>query len=169
MLGFTNDTNEGSFGFKFLNISIQKLINLKRLILVQSWGFWSLKNSSFGCNVARAFSRACSIDLILSIFGITLVSQNPQLCSKEKSRKLHASRSCVFWSIMMVELYMKGPITGLQYVEMRKAATFLKDGACYCYCAYFLRISRYSDFLWVVHINTGILLHGSKLCGESRT
>ena len=45
----------------------------------------------------------------------------------------------------------------------------LKDGAYYCYCAYVLRISRYSDFLWVVLINTGIFLRGSKLCGESRT
>ena len=30
-------------------------------------------------------------------------------------------------------------------------------------------ISRYSDFLLLVLINTGIFLHGSKLCGESRT
>ena len=44
-----------------------------------------------------------------------------------------------------------------------------KDGAYYCYCAYVLRISRYSDFLWVVLINTGILWRGSKLCGKSRT
>ena len=26
----------------------------------------------------------------------------------------------------------------------------LKDGTYYCYCAYVLRISRYSGFLWVV-------------------
>ena len=26
----------------------------------------------------------------------------------------------------------------------------VKDGAYYCYCAYVLRISRYSDFVWVV-------------------
>ena len=30
-----------------------------------------------------------------------------------------------------------------------------KDGAYYCYCAYGLRISRYSDFLWVVLIIQG--------------
>ena len=35
-----------------------------------------------------------------------------------------------------------------------------KDGAFYCYCAYLLRISRYSDFLRVVLINTGIFLRG---------
>ena len=45
----------------------------------------------------------------------------------------------------------------------------LKDGAYYCYCAYVLRISRYSGFLWVVPANTGIFLRGLKLCGESRT
>ena len=39
----------------------------------------------------------------------------------------------------------------------------------YCYCAYVLRISRYSGFLWVVPTNTGIFLRSLKLCGESRT
>ena len=45
----------------------------------------------------------------------------------------------------------------------------LKDGSYFCYCAYVLRISRYSGFLWVVPTNTGILVRGLKLCGESRT
>ena len=44
-----------------------------------------------------------------------------------------------------------------------------KDGAYYCYCAYVLRISRYSGLLWVVPTNTGIILRGLKLYGESRT
>ena len=44
-----------------------------------------------------------------------------------------------------------------------------KDGAYYCYCAYVLRISRYSDFLLAVLIYSGIFLRGSKLCGKSRT
>ena len=50
-----------------------------------------------------------------------------------------------------------------------------KDGAYFYYCAYVLRISRYSGggggegFLYVVPTNTGIFLHGLKLCGESRT
>lgn len=46
---------------------------------------------------------------------------------------------------------------------------FFKDGACYCYCAYVLRISIYTGFLWVVPANTGIFLRGLKLFGESRT
>ena len=45
----------------------------------------------------------------------------------------------------------------------------LKDGAYYCYCAYVLRISRYSDFLSPMLTNTGILLRGLKLSGESRS
>ena len=45
----------------------------------------------------------------------------------------------------------------------------VKDGAYYCYCAYVLRISRYSGFLWVVPANTGIFLRAFKLYGESRT
>ena len=38
----------------------------------------------------------------------------------------------------------------------------VKDGAYYCYCAYVLRISRHSGFLWVVPTNTGIFLRGLK-------
>jgi len=49
--------------------------------------------------------------------------------------------------------------------KMRK----LKDGAYYCYCAYVLRISRYSDFLSPMLTNTGIFLRGLKLSGESRS
>ena len=44
----------------------------------------------------------------------------------------------------------------------------LKDGAYYCYCAYVLRISRYSSFLSVMLTNTGIFLRGLKLSRESR-
>ena len=45
----------------------------------------------------------------------------------------------------------------------------VKDGAYYCYCAYVMRISRYSGFLWVVPTNTGIFLRGLKLYGKNRT
>ena len=45
----------------------------------------------------------------------------------------------------------------------------VKEGAYYCYCAYVLRISRYSDFLSVMLTNTGIFLRGFKLSGESRS
>ena len=44
-----------------------------------------------------------------------------------------------------------------------------KDGAYYCYCAYVLRISRYSDFLSAMLTDTGIFLRGLKLSGESRS
>ena len=45
----------------------------------------------------------------------------------------------------------------------------VKDGVYYCYCAYVLRISRYSDFLSLMLTNTGIFLRGLKLSGESRS
>ena len=35
-------------------------------------------------------------------------------------------------------------------------SNIVKGGAYFCYCAYVLRISRYSDFLLVVPTNTGI-------------
>ena len=50
-----------------------------------------------------------------------------------------------------------------------KSCRLVNDGAHYCHCANVLRISRFSDFLWVVLIKTGIFLRGLKLCGESRT
>ena len=39
----------------------------------------------------------------------------------------------------------------------------VKDGAYYCYCAYVLRISRYSEILSVVLTNAGIFLRGLNL------
>ena len=44
----------------------------------------------------------------------------------------------------------------------------VKDGAYFCYCAYVLRISKYSDFLSPMLTNTGTFLRGLKLSGESR-
>ena len=66
---------------------------------------------------------------------------------------------------------LKGEIKQSSYLsrELKIACLKLKDGACFCYCPYALRISRYSGFLWVVPTNTGIFLCGLKLCGESRT
>ena len=46
---------------------------------------------------------------------------------------------------------------------------FFKDGAYYFYCAYVLRISRYSGFLSVMLTNAGIFLRGLKLSRESRS
>ena len=45
----------------------------------------------------------------------------------------------------------------------------LKDDAYYCYCAYVLRIFRYSDFLSPMLTNAGIFLRGLKLSRESRS
>ena len=41
-----------------------------------------------------------------------------------------------------------------------KQYTDFKDGAYYCYCAYVLCISRYSDLLSPMLTNTGIFLRG---------
>ena len=39
----------------------------------------------------------------------------------------------------------------------------------YCYCAYVLRVSRFSSFLLVILTNTVIFLHGLKLSAECRS
>ena len=57
---------------------------------------------------------------------------------------------------------------GLSFSEHSKVLS-VKDGAYYCYCAYVLRISRYSDFLSPMLAITGIFLRGLKLSGESRS
>ena len=44
----------------------------------------------------------------------------------------------------------------MELTTMQEMRLFtIKDGAYYCYCVYVLRISRYSDFLSAVFINTG--------------
>ena len=55
-------------------------------------------------------------------------------------------------------------------VKSLKGETFytVKDGASFCCCAYVLRISRYSGFLWVVPTNTGIFLRRLILCGKAK-
>ena len=59
-------------------------------------------------------------------------------------------------------------LPGDTIADPRDFPSSLKDGAYYCYCAYVLRISRYSDFLSPMLTNTGIFLCGLKLSGESR-
>ena len=56
-------------------------MTLMHLTLVQSWGFFSLKMSLFGCYVARAFSCACGFDLI--IFRPYLGIKSPALFQGE--------------------------------------------------------------------------------------
>ena len=60
-------------------------------------------------------------------------------------------------------------VRALTFLTLQVRFNFVKDGANFCYCAYILRILRFSGFLWVVPTNTGILLRGLKLSGESRT
>ena len=53
--------------------------------------------------------------------------------------------------------------------SLNNSGITVKDGAYYCYCAYVLRISAYSDSLSPMLTNTGIFLRGLKLSGESRS
>ena len=83
-----------------------------------------------------------------------------------------------------VECLINLKISGSQQSRIRRCVKFgfantdgegdgdkrnCNDGAYFCYCAYVLRISRYSGFLLVVLTNTGIFLRSLKLCRESRT
>ena len=57
----------------------------------------------------------------------------------------------------------------LLFKETNALRFLIKDGAYYCYCAYVLRISRYSDFLSPMLSYKGIFLRDLKLSGESRS
>ena len=76
-------------------------------------------------------------------------------------RALRDFRDFLFLSLFFFFFFMKG--------SLQLSYTTIRDGAYFCYCAYVLRIWRYSGFLWAVPTNTGIFSHGLKLCGENRT
>ena len=61
------------------------------------------------------------------------------------------------------------PLLALPLCKSKEERSYFKDGAYFCYCAYVLRILRYSGFLRVVPANTGIFLGDLKLRRESRT
>ena len=80
----------------------------------------------------------------------------------------------VLWSPYLEFCRQKGniPISFLfitTFLILLPISRIFKDGAYYCYCAYFLRISRYSDFLLPMLTNTGIFLRSLKPSGESRS
>ena len=64
-------------------------------------------------------------------------------------------------AIMLQRLTIQFPLYYLSSGRLRE----VKDG----YCAYVLRISRYSDSLSLVLTNAGIFLRSLELCGESKT
>ena len=68
---------------------------------------------------------------------------------------------------MKLFILKRGAAFGIQFVTKLIIREFIKDGGYYCYCAYVLRISRYSGFLSVMLTNTGMFLRGLKLSGES--
>ena len=84
-----------------------------------------------------------------------------------EAENLYGSTSAI------ASLKVKGIVYHLAVIVTGKSSIFhgnsIKDGAYYCYCAYDLRISRYSDFLSPMLTNTGIFLRGLKLSGESRS
>ena len=85
----------------------------------------------------------------------------------------HPNSLCFLYSVyksdMSSLLGAKLTVAGGKTLVLVSFPSSLKDGAYYCYCAYILRILRYSVFLSVMLTNTGIFLRGLKLSGESRS
>ena len=130
--------------------------------------------SDVSSNMQQAFKRqnnpvsglnqrlTCTIWLALSPPGRYL-----QLLAS--SRCMHRYPSRTVWTQMHLMTLL-----GKKKQQNKIKNTYLsifrfKDGAYYCYCAYVLRISRYSDFLSPMLTNAGVFLRGLKLSGESRS
>ena len=80
---------------------------------------------------------------------------------------LKHGKNRIFWNTEYTENSKTRNMRNILKRGMRGKS--FKDGAYYCYCAHVLRISRYSDFLWVALITKRIFWRGSKLRGVSRT
>ena len=73
-------------------------------------------------------------------------------CSRLCDVSIWRNRTYVAW-VLTIALFQFGyPVPFVHLVSL----FLVKDGAYFCYCAYVLRISRYSGFLWVVPTDTGI-------------
>ena len=116
--------------------------------------------NDLGCSVTPSF-------LFRNIFYLQLSPHCPKMNKKSMWEVKKFSR---FLSNLLFSNQARA-LNGAIFHRLRDTRAFLllKDGAYYCYCAYVLRISRYSDFLSVMLTNTGIFLRGLKLSGESRS
>ena len=79
----------------------------------------------------------------------------------------HCRHGFEFFAKYFTLLFISMNEESFESFKKRSQTWFFKEGAYYCYCAYVLRIARYSDFLWVLPSNTGIFLRGLKLYGEA--
>ena len=99
-------------------------------------------------------------------YGNNLLTTRSRVHSRfQKKRRCH-SNGGVTCGQLISNTHVKFTCGGAVFLS---GVNPFKDGAYYCYCAYVLRISRYSDFLLSMLTNTGIFLRGLKLSGESRS
>ena len=130
-------------------ISVQWLVNLTNWLSF-------LKRASFGLFCCLIYNIASCLELGVAC-GVTKRGSTLQLDTCEWRH-----HSLLDWRVEL--------IVAESYSEVQlESYVLLKDGAYYCYCAYALRISRYSDFQSPMLTNTGICLRGLKLSGESRS
>ena len=131
-------------------------------------------------------SKECHIQSVFQYFQNNKTKLNKcltsmgKICTKETLRFdfkaadfhdhiLFCTRYCWF-----VSASVYSPLKHLLFHFTQSSKHAIKfpfnEGAYYnnCYCAYVLRISRYSSFLWVVPANTGKFLRGLKLYGENK-
>ena len=108
--------------------------------------------------------------LFLTFESVSVCSRTMQITFESHWAVLSRDGACdgvQYHSVLCVYLY-KPSLFQIFFRNLSSGVKgeILKDGAYYCYCAYVLRISRYSGFLSVMLTNTGIFLRGLKLSGE---
>ena len=146
---FDNRTTYRFFAFLFSNqkyhtTKFEEVISTN-VTTRQCGCFWSEYLDNFTCQTSTPHSTTWQIFAIVVALSLAWVLFCGQL--------LHTKG---------VEFSNKG-------IHKVLTVFIFKDGAYFCYCAYVLRISRYSDFLSVMLTNTGIFLRSLKLSGESRS
>ena len=116
----------------------------------------------------QAINKAYQCKAISLTFGIYCFKTVPKLILKNLRRENELLKHQLKKYVGAVQALRTNMQSRSPDTAEGKTISF-KDGAYYCYCAYVLRISRYSDFLSPMLTNTGIFLRRLKLSGESRS
>ena len=149
--------NKSFYNLPFRNVFVFDNKSNFHLRDTRCWNlFWLIK-----CISLLFILRSLKVSSLLGdvfILMCTVSRGKSKRCLPSRTRS-YLTGTRVFWFRFWIIPEPPAPVL-LDKGNGGSANEIVKDGAYYCYCAYVLRSSRYSDFLWVVLINTGILLRG---------
>ena len=129
--------------------------------------FWRPLHHRFDREFQKPYSPAVTFKLLFLFFHWILTSNRNCWRQSATQRKRHFTPLTWWWFSNHRNENTPNRFRALDRLTNDK--DLVKDGAYYCYCAYVLRISRYSDFLSPMLTNTGIFLRGLNISGVSRS